>query len=168
MDSGYPNRPGYLAPYKGTKYHLPEFQNGDEPQGKKEVFNYAHSSLRNVKERAFGVLKQKWRMLQSIPSYLPITQSHIIVAYFALHNFIRMSGIVDRDFDRCDRDENYVPPEAKANQPPHVPAPSREECAQLNVFRDSVALGLLNRSSEYVFFSCLRTCNLSFVRGHVI
>ncbi|KAL6629318.1 hypothetical protein ACP70R_029083 [Stipagrostis hirtigluma subsp. patula] len=25
VDSGYPNKPGYLAPYKGTKYHLPEF-----------------------------------------------------------------------------------------------------------------------------------------------
>jgi hypothetical protein len=25
VDSGYPNRKGYLAPYKGTKYHLPEF-----------------------------------------------------------------------------------------------------------------------------------------------
>jgi hypothetical protein len=24
VDSGYPNRSGYLAPYKGTKYHVPE------------------------------------------------------------------------------------------------------------------------------------------------
>jgi hypothetical protein len=24
VDSGYPNRPGYLAPYKSTKYHVPE------------------------------------------------------------------------------------------------------------------------------------------------
>ncbi|CAO2207659.1 unnamed protein product [Urochloa humidicola] len=59
VDSGFPNHPGYLAPYKGTKYHLPEFRQGPRPRGKKEVFNYLHSSLRNVIERAFGVLKMK-------------------------------------------------------------------------------------------------------------
>jgi hypothetical protein len=59
VDSGYPNRQGYLAPYRGTKYHLPEFQQGPMPRGKKEVFNFAHSSLRNVIERSFGVLKNK-------------------------------------------------------------------------------------------------------------
>jgi hypothetical protein len=59
VDSGYPNRPGYLALYKGTKYHLPEFQDGLEAQGKKEIFNFTHSSLRNIIERVFGVLKMK-------------------------------------------------------------------------------------------------------------
>ena len=35
-------------------YHLPEFQGGQRPSGLKEVFNHAHSSLRNVIERSFG------------------------------------------------------------------------------------------------------------------
>lgn len=48
-----------MAPYRGTKYHLPEFQQGPMPRGKKDVFNFAHSSLRNVIERSFGVLKNK-------------------------------------------------------------------------------------------------------------
>jgi hypothetical protein len=26
VDLGYPNQKGYLAPYKGVKYHLPEFR----------------------------------------------------------------------------------------------------------------------------------------------
>ncbi len=52
VDSGYPNRPGYLAPYKETKYHLQEYRDAPEPQGKEENFNYAHSSLRNVIERS--------------------------------------------------------------------------------------------------------------------
>ena len=59
VDAGYPNQSGYLAPYKGQKYHLPEFRQGRLPSGKKEVFNHAHSSLRNVIERFFGVLKMK-------------------------------------------------------------------------------------------------------------
>jgi hypothetical protein len=88
VDSGYPNRPGYLAPYKGTKCHLPEYQEGPKPQGKKEIFNFAYSSLRNVIERSFGVLKMKWRILLHMPSYAPHKQSQIIVACMALHNFI--------------------------------------------------------------------------------
>jgi hypothetical protein len=59
VDSEYPNRPGYLVPYKETKYHLPEFQNGPMLKGIKETFNFAHSSLRNVVEMSFGVLKMK-------------------------------------------------------------------------------------------------------------
>lgn len=35
MDSRYPNHIGYLAPYKATKYHLPEFWHGPMPRGKK-------------------------------------------------------------------------------------------------------------------------------------
>ena len=146
VDSGYPNRPGYLAPYKGTKYHLPEFRQGPMPKGMKETFNFAHSSLRNCVERSFGVLKMKWRMLLKVPSY-PITkQSQIIVACMALHNFIRESHMEDEDFDRCDRDENYVPHEASTSQPPQHNTQSRDENTNMNAFRDQLASSLYNRS----------------------
>jgi hypothetical protein len=59
VDSGYPNKNGFLSPYKGEKYYLPEFRQGPRPSGKKEVFNHLHSSLCNVIERVFGVLKEK-------------------------------------------------------------------------------------------------------------
>jgi hypothetical protein len=60
VDSGYANRHGFLSPYRQITYHIQDFQNAAEPpQGTKETFNYAHSSLRNVIERAFGVLKMK-------------------------------------------------------------------------------------------------------------
>jgi hypothetical protein len=52
-------------------------------------------------ERSFGVLKQKWRILKSMPSFLPRTQKHIIMACFALHNFISDSNLRDKEFERC-------------------------------------------------------------------
>ena len=93
VDSGYPNRPGYLASYKGTKYHLSEFRNGPMPKGIKETFNFPLSSLRNIVERSFGVLKMKWRILLKVPSYPMSKQSEIIVACMTLHNLIRESHI---------------------------------------------------------------------------
>ncbi|CAL4916464.1 unnamed protein product [Urochloa decumbens] len=32
VDSGYPNQKGFLSPYKGEKYHLPEFRQGPQPR----------------------------------------------------------------------------------------------------------------------------------------
>jgi len=63
----------------------------------------------------------------------------------ALHNFIKRTGLRDKDFRHCDRDENYVPDEAYEDQPECEPAPSYLECAHMNAFRDSVALDMLIR-----------------------
>jgi hypothetical protein len=41
VDSGYANKLGYLAPYKGSKYHLQDFRGDIELEGKEEIFNYA-------------------------------------------------------------------------------------------------------------------------------
>jgi hypothetical protein len=73
------------------------------------MFNYLHSSLRNVIERAFGVLKQKWRILKKLPSFSPEIQAQIIIACMALHNFIRDSALRDDDFEKCDENEDYMP-----------------------------------------------------------
>jgi hypothetical protein len=55
VDAGYPNRIGYLAPYKGERYHLSEWHRGVEPKSPKERFNRIHASVRNVIERSFVV-----------------------------------------------------------------------------------------------------------------
>lgn len=138
VDSGYQNRLGYLAPYKGTKYHISEFREGLEPQSKKEIFNFAHSSVRNVIDRAFGVLKMKWRILH-MPSYPCETQTEFIVACMALHNFIRASGTLDTDFDMCDHDENYVPPKASVSQP--ATRQVRDDSAVMNAFLTPLPMG---------------------------
>ena len=53
MDSGYTNGPGFLAPYRGTRYHL-NLWRGTAPTNSKELFNLRHSSARNTIERALG------------------------------------------------------------------------------------------------------------------
>ncbi|CAA7016832.1 unnamed protein product [Microthlaspi erraticum] len=99
VDSGYANTRGYLAPFRGHRYHLPHFQVGSPPRDEEELFNRWHSSLRSVIERTFGVWKKKWRILSEFPRYDLDTQNDIIIATAGLHNFIRLSQIPDFDFD---------------------------------------------------------------------
>jgi hypothetical protein len=44
--------------------------------------------------------------LFKVPSYPLRKQTKIIVACMALHNFIRESQLEDKEFDKCDNDEN--------------------------------------------------------------
>ncbi|KAL0539423.1 hypothetical protein IC582_023635 [Cucumis melo] len=75
VDAGYPNAEGFLAPYRGQRYHLQEWRGPENaPSTSKEFFNMKHSSARNVIERAFGVLKGRWAILRG-KSYYPV-ESH--------------------------------------------------------------------------------------------
>lgn len=118
------------------------------PRGKKELFNYLHSSLRNVIERAFGVLKMKWRILLDLPSYPMPKQSQIIMACMAIHNFIRESAMADADFDMCDQDENYVPMAEAPSSSQGSTQRTRQgdEDRNMKVFRDWIADGVFRRS----------------------
>ena len=88
VDSGYCNANGFLAPYRGQRYHLKEF-GGHRPNTAEEYFNMKHSKPRNVIERCFGLLKGRWKILAS-PSFFSIeTQVRIIMACCLLHNLIR-------------------------------------------------------------------------------
>ena len=96
VDSGYTNGEGFLAPYRGTRYHLQEWEdNSRAPRNHEEYFNMKHSRARNVIERCFGLLKRRWAILRS-PSHYPIKiQGRMITACSLLHNFIRMYMAVD-------------------------------------------------------------------------
>ncbi|XLU95143.1 hypothetical protein S245_009495, partial [Arachis hypogaea] len=61
-DAGFMLKPGILTPYRGVRYHLKEYS-VREPQNPKELFNHRHSSLRNVIERCFGVLKKRFLII---------------------------------------------------------------------------------------------------------
>ncbi|KAL5749227.1 hypothetical protein ACOSP7_023830 [Xanthoceras sorbifolium] len=90
---------GYLAPYKGERYHFPEFRMSGQPTGSQEIFNYMHSSLRSVIECCFGVWKARWRILQNMPNYKFDKQVAIVTTSMALQNFIRRESIADAEFN---------------------------------------------------------------------
>ena len=145
VDAGYPNRPGYLAPYKGERYHMPEWHRGMEPKTPKEKFNRIHSSIRNVIERSFGVLKMKWQILYKMPNYPMWKQKMVVVACMVLQNFIREHGSEDPDFAHFDHDPHFVPtiPE-RYNRYAVTSDGSTSEAnvTTMDVFRDGLATAL--------------------------
>lgn len=87
-DAGFPLAPGFLTPYRGVFYHLKDYD-GRKPRTPKELYNFRHSSLRNVVERTIGVLKKKWAYLRHSPFHNVATHTKIICACCILHNFLR-------------------------------------------------------------------------------
>ncbi|KAL6311809.1 hypothetical protein AAG906_018601 [Vitis piasezkii] len=89
VDAGYTNGKGFLAPYRGQRYHLNDWREGHMPTTHEEFFNMKHSAARNVIERCFGLLKLHWAVLRS-PCFYPIkTQCKIILACCLIHNLIK-------------------------------------------------------------------------------
>ncbi|KAH6771362.1 hypothetical protein C2S52_016165 [Perilla frutescens var. hirtella] len=89
-DGGYTNANGFLAPYRGVRYHLQEWDGASSgPINPQEYFNLKHAKARNVIERSFGLLKGIWAILRSTSFYPIKVQNRIIMACCLLHNFIR-------------------------------------------------------------------------------
>ncbi|KAH9181253.1 hypothetical protein AeNC1_016772 [Aphanomyces euteiches] len=89
-DAGYALSPQCLTPYRGVRYHLREWAKGNKrPQNAKELFNIRHAQLRNVIERAFGVLKKRFLVLRTAQEYALETHVKLVHALCRIHNFIR-------------------------------------------------------------------------------
>jgi phenylalanyl-tRNA synthetase alpha subunit len=91
VDAGYSICEGYLPPYRNQRHHLEDF-NQIGVESVQEKFNFHHLSLRNVVERAFGLLKSRWHVLRGLPFYKRSMQVNIIIACFALHNYLLDRG----------------------------------------------------------------------------
>ena len=90
-------------------------------------------------------MKNKWRILKGIPSYGLVAQKRIILACIALHNFIRDSNLRDKQFDRCDSDENYVPKvQRQAITLASDVVPGALHTRSMNSTRDDIADALFN------------------------
>jgi hypothetical protein len=91
VDDCYSIREGYLPPYRNQRHHLEDF-NQTGVESLQEKINFHHLNLRNVVERAFGLLKSRWHVLRGLPFYERSMEVKIIIACFALHNYLLDRG----------------------------------------------------------------------------
>jgi hypothetical protein len=113
VDAGYACRPGFLPPYRGTRYHLKEYGGRNYPTNRKELFNLRHSSLRVTVERAFGALKNRFRILDNKPFHPYKTQVKLVLACCIIHNWI-----VGHGEDELFPDAATWEPNPPSNSPP--------------------------------------------------
>lgn len=132
VDAGFANAPGFLAPYRGQRYHLSEWRDSQRPTTPAEYFNYKHASARNVIERCFGQLKARWAILRS-PSFYPVNvQTNIILACCMLHNFIKCAMSNDHVTD-----PTFVAPDRPMEVNDHITSVVTSD--EWTSFRDNLA-----------------------------
>jgi hypothetical protein len=148
-DAGYPHVKGYMGPYKGERYHLPDFRRGSQPRGMYEIFNHAHSSLRCTIERTFGVWKNKWKLLHCMSNFPYDKQVKIVVASMALQNFIRKYAIKDAEFQPYDDDGDLLPTDSisdnEAQDESSIQQSDTSNENSMNIERDHIANLLMTR-----------------------
>ncbi|XP_071912628.1 protein ALP1-like [Coffea arabica] len=109
VDAGYANSSGFLAPYRGVRYHLSEWSaSGSKPQNFKELFNLRHSIARNMIERTFGLFKKRWAILRDASFFDVKTHVIIINACAILHNLIRVEQPNNPYLDEVDAEMRRV------------------------------------------------------------
>lgn len=119
-DSGYG-----LAPYLITPYKSPEYGS------MQHKFNQRHSSARNVVERTIGVLKSRFRCLQTALHYKPIKVVTIINVCCALNN-------ICKDFN-VEIDEDIIPIEEEENESESVQENEDDYRNEAVTIRDNIA-----------------------------
>lgn len=92
VDSGYANTDRFLAPYRGERYHLSQFDGNARARthrGPRDLYNHRHAQLRNAVEKAFGILKRRFKVLRQATPFPYKVQCRIAVACCIIHNFIK-------------------------------------------------------------------------------
>ncbi|XP_030444318.2 uncharacterized protein LOC115666804 [Syzygium oleosum] len=147
VDSGYAAAPGFLTPFKGERYHINDFRGRvRQATTARELFNHRHSSLRNVIERSFAVLKNRFFILRHMPSFSIQKQSCIVIACCAIHNYIRDQDKMDKNFSQYG-DSEY--PFGNA-QDEVIDDTSTEEDIEINMLKKRIAnqLAIDNNMAE--------------------
>ncbi|XP_020080213.1 uncharacterized protein LOC109714964 isoform X2 [Ananas comosus] len=102
VDSGYANTDHFLAPYRGERYHLSQFDVNAQARrhrGPRDLYNHRHAQLRNVVEKAFGILKRRFKVLRQATPFPYKVQCRIALACCVIHNFIKRHQGTDRYFN---------------------------------------------------------------------
>ncbi|CAH1383329.1 unnamed protein product [Tenebrio molitor] len=86
-DSGYPQEPWLMTPVSNIRT-VPE-----------QLYNSVHISTRNPVERANGVLKSRWHVLDSPLAYTPGKVCSIAVACCVLHNICTEYNLEVENFE---------------------------------------------------------------------
>ncbi|XP_059664095.1 uncharacterized protein LOC132309848 [Cornus florida] len=105
VDGGYMLTSGLITPYRGVRYHLKEYSSR-APENAQELFSLRHSSLRNVIERVFGVLKKRFPIISTgAEAHYPVdTVTEIVLAYCILHNYLMGVDPDERLIEEVERD----------------------------------------------------------------
>lgn len=141
VDTGYVNMDGFVAPFPGIRYHLPEYQGANLlPRNANELFNHRHASLRNAIQKSFDVLKTRFPILKLAPQYAFHTQRDIVIAACVIHNHIRREEKSDWLFK--DIEGRYVEelPDLDDNPDPHLAFQVQEQSA--SALRDSITAAM--------------------------
>jgi DDE superfamily endonuclease len=114
-DAGYANTGRFLSPFRGHVYHLRDFEQvarSGRYRSAEDLFNHRHSQLRNIIERAFGVLKNRFKILKIMHPYKFKKQCLVVLACFILHNFIiRQNELQNEGDDILDQELEKQPRE---------------------------------------------------------
>ncbi|XP_077219594.1 uncharacterized protein LOC143853738 [Tasmannia lanceolata] len=158
-DAGYPLRRHFVTPYRGTAYHLNEIRD-QTPQTARELFNHRHSSLHNVIERAFDVLKKRFNIINEEPMYSFEKLIDIVLACCCVHNHIRNVMPTDSLIDDVDRE---LLTELSQCDDPISAGSSAEDEREGNRIRTSITMAMWDdfqghaivriMSNDYVMFN---------------
>ncbi|XP_043709165.1 uncharacterized protein LOC122658309 [Telopea speciosissima] len=111
VDVGFANKKGFLRPYCNVWYHLKEWKNSNlSSADKKELFNLRHIKLRSIIERAFGLLKSRFKILKSRSEFPYKTQVKIVLACVLLHNHILTQNSVEEEEEWVAQDARNAGP----------------------------------------------------------
>ncbi|XP_060212374.1 uncharacterized protein LOC132639994 [Lycium barbarum] len=143
VDTGYVNMDGFIAPFPGIRYHLPEYRGANLlPRNANELFNHRHASLRNAIQKSFDVLKTRFPILKLAPQYAFHTQRDIVIAACVIHNHIRREDKSDWLFKEIEGRYVEELPDLDENSDPHLAFQIQGQSA--SAFRDSITAAMWN------------------------
>lgn len=105
-DSGYPIQPWMMTPIPDAAPNTPEGR-----------YTARHCSARNIIERAFGVLKQRFKCLLKHRTlhYNHAAAGRIIYSCVVLHNICRINNIQEIDVEDHEVEQDVAIPNIEAN-----------------------------------------------------
>jgi hypothetical protein len=144
VDAGYATRLGFHPPYRATRYNPREYDTRN-PQNQRELFNLRHSALRVTVERAFGALKNQFKINFNKPFHPYKTQVKLVISCCILHNWILRHG----QDEHVPLEDNWAPNMHEVTAPHDLATDNSAWAAQ----RDSWAAQMWqNRGCIHVYY----------------